>query len=101
MTGVELLRRSQDVAPDALRIILTAYTDVDSLMEAINTGHIYHFVPKPWDPNELRLIVRRAAERHALAPGQRAAARRARAGRQHAPPRGGGEPRAAPAPSRA
>ena len=66
MTGVELLRRSQDVAPDAMRIILTAYTDVDSLMEAINTGHIYHFVPKPWDPNEVRLIVRRAAERHAL-----------------------------------
>ena len=40
MTGVELCRRSQEVAPEALRIILTAYTDVDSLMEAINTGHI-------------------------------------------------------------
>jgi two-component system response regulator HupR/HoxA len=66
MTGVELLRRSQDVAPDALRIILTAYTDVDSLMEAINTGHIYHFVAKPWDPVELALVVRRAAERYAL-----------------------------------
>jgi two-component system response regulator HupR/HoxA len=67
MTGVELLRRSQDVAPDAVRIVLTAYTDVDSLMDAINTGRIYHFVPKPWDPNELLLIVRRAAERYTLA----------------------------------
>ncbi|HXH82605.1 MAG TPA: response regulator, partial [Candidatus Tectomicrobia bacterium] len=38
MTGVELLRRSQADAPDAVRIILTAYTDVDSLMDAINTG---------------------------------------------------------------
>ena len=66
MTGVELLRRSQDVAPDAVRIVLTAYTDVDSLMEAINTGRIYHFVPKPWDPNELLVIVRRAAERYSL-----------------------------------
>lgn len=66
MTGVELLRRSQDAAPDAVRIVLTAYTDVDSLMEAINTGRIYHFVPKPWDPNELLLIVRRASERYAL-----------------------------------
>jgi two-component system, NtrC family, response regulator HupR/HoxA len=66
MTGVELLRRSQDVAPDAMRMILTAYTDVDSLMDAINTGHIYHFVAKPWDPQELRLVVRRAAERHRL-----------------------------------
>ena len=67
MTGVELLRRSQDVAPDAVRILLTAYTDVESLMEAINTGHIYHVLPKPWDPNELLLVVRRAAERYALA----------------------------------
>ena len=67
MTGVELLRRSQEHAPEAVRIILTAYTDVDSLMEAINTGRIYQFVPKPWDPNELLLIVRRAAERHTLA----------------------------------
>jgi two-component system response regulator HupR/HoxA len=66
MSGVELLRRSQEVAPEAVRIVLTAYTDVDSLMEAINTGRIYHFVPKPWDPNELLVVVRRAAERYAL-----------------------------------
>ena len=67
MTGIELLRRSQDRAPEAVRIVLTAYTDVDSLMEAINTGRIYHFVPKPWDANELLLVVRRAAERWSLA----------------------------------
>ncbi|MGH7389276.1 MAG: sigma-54-dependent transcriptional regulator [Candidatus Rokuibacteriota bacterium] len=67
MTGVELLRRSQEHAPEATRIVLTAYTDVDSLMEAVNTGRIYHFIPKPWDPNELRVVVRRAAERYELA----------------------------------
>jgi two-component system response regulator HupR/HoxA len=67
MTGVELLRRSQERTADAVRIVLTAYTDVDNLMEAINTGRIYHFVPKPWDPNELLLVVRRAAERWRLA----------------------------------
>ena len=66
MTGVELLRRSQEQT-DAVRIVLTAYTDVDNLMEAINTGRIYHFIPKPWDPNELLVIVRRAAERWRLA----------------------------------
>ena len=66
MTGVELLRRSLDVAPDAMRIVLTAYTDVDSVMDAINTGHVYHFIAKPWDPNELTVIVRRATERHRL-----------------------------------
>src|SRR5262245_65642210 len=36
-------------------------------MEAINTGRIYHFIPKPWDPNELLVVVRRAAERYELA----------------------------------
>jgi two-component system response regulator HupR/HoxA len=66
MTGVELLRQSQDIAPEALRIVLTAYTDVDSLMEAINTGRIYHFIAKPWDPKDLTVIVRRAAERYEL-----------------------------------
>ncbi len=95
MTGVELLRRSQELAPDAVRIVLTAYTDVDSLMEAINTGRIYHFVPKPWDPNELLVVVRRAAERWRLAAGERAPARRARAGLQHAAARGGRGARAA------
>ena len=67
MTGVELLRRSQERTPDAVRIVLTAYTDIDSLMEAVNTGRIYHFIPKPWDPNELLVVVRRAAERWRLA----------------------------------
>jgi DNA-binding NtrC family response regulator len=67
MTGVELLRRGQDIAPEAMRIVLTAYTDVDSLMDAVNTGRIYHFVPKPWDPSELAVVVRRAAERHQIA----------------------------------
>lgn len=66
MTGVELCRRGQEAAPETLRIILTAYTDVDNLMEAINTGHIWHFVPKPWDPGDLLLVVRRAAERWRL-----------------------------------
>jgi two-component system response regulator HupR/HoxA len=67
MTGVELLERSHAVAPDVVRIVLTAYTDVDSLMDAINRGHIHHFLAKPWDPHQLLLVVRRGAERWALA----------------------------------
>ena len=67
MTGVEMLRESQTVAPEAVRLVLTAYTDVDSLMDAVNTGHIYHFVAKPWESNELLVVLRRAVERHALA----------------------------------
>jgi two-component system response regulator HupR/HoxA len=66
MTGVELLRRSREIAPEAMRIVLTAYTDVESLMEAVNTGGIHHFISKPWDPHELTVVVRRAVERHRL-----------------------------------
>jgi two-component system, NtrC family, response regulator HupR/HoxA len=66
MTGVEMLRESLTLAPDAVRLVLTAYTDVDSLMEAVNTGHIYHFVAKPWESNELLVVIRRAAERFRL-----------------------------------
>ncbi len=67
MTGVEMLRESLTIAPEAIRLVLTAYTDVDSLMEAVNTGHIYNFVAKPWDSHELLVVIRRAIERHALA----------------------------------
>jgi DNA-binding NtrC family response regulator len=66
MTGVELLRRTQEFVPEAMRVVLTAYTDVDSLMDAVNTGRIWHFIPKPWDPSELLVVVRRAAERYVL-----------------------------------
>jgi len=66
MTGVELLRRSQEHAPDAVRIILTAYTDVDSLMEAINTARIYHFVPKAVGAERSRAHRPPSRERYAL-----------------------------------
>jgi adenylate cyclase len=66
MVGTELLARSRDVAPDAVRILLTAFTDTEALVDAINGAGIYHFVHKPWDPTELRLLITRAVERHRL-----------------------------------
>jgi class 3 adenylate cyclase len=66
MLGTELLARSRDIAPDAVRILLTAFTDSEALVESINAAGIYHFVHKPWDPTELRLLVARAVERHRL-----------------------------------
>ena len=54
MTGTELLARCREVAPDTVRVLLTAFTDADALMESINAAKIYHFLLKPWDPNELR-----------------------------------------------
>jgi two-component system, NtrC family, response regulator AtoC len=66
MTGLELLRAARPVRPDAVGIILTAYTDVDVLIEAINLGHIYRYITKPWDGKEVRGILQQAIERHHL-----------------------------------
>ena len=66
MTGVELLARAREVAPETVRVLLTAFTDADALMASINAANIYHFLLKPWDPNELLHTVRRGVERHEL-----------------------------------
>jgi two-component system response regulator HupR/HoxA len=62
MSGVEFLERSMAIRPDANRIILTGYTDVESIVEAINRSRIYRYVTKPWESEELRLTLRRAIE---------------------------------------
>ena len=64
MTGVELLKRSAEFRPHMVRVILTGYTDVDALVEAINGGHIYKYVTKPWDNDDLRLTVERALQHY-------------------------------------
>jgi class 3 adenylate cyclase len=67
MAGTELLARSLQVSPDTVRVLLTAFTDADALMESINAANIYHFILKPWDPKELTHTVRRGIERYRLA----------------------------------
>ncbi|MEE8558008.1 MAG: sigma-54 dependent transcriptional regulator [Myxococcota bacterium] len=66
MTGVELLERARKVRPHALGILVTGYTDVDALADAINRGKAYGYVRKPWEANSLRLTVRRALEAYDL-----------------------------------
>ena len=66
MTGLELLRAVRDIRPDAVGIIITAFTDVDVLIEAINLGRIYRYITKPWDSKELRGILIQAVERFHL-----------------------------------
>jgi adenylate cyclase len=67
MTGTELLTHSLEVSPETVRVLLTAFTDTDALMASINAANIYHFILKPWDPNELMHTVRRGVERYCLA----------------------------------
>ncbi len=62
MTGVEFLERAIELNPNAVRMMLTGYADIGSLVRAINSGRIYRYIPKPWEPAELRLNVKRALE---------------------------------------
>jgi DNA-binding NtrC family response regulator len=64
MTGIELLKRTAEMRPHMVRIILTGYTDVESLVEAINSGLVYKYVTKPWNNEDLRLTVSRAVEHY-------------------------------------
>jgi len=64
MTGLEVLKRTASLRPHMVRIILTGYTDVETLVEAINSGHVYKYVTKPWNNEELRLTVSRALEHY-------------------------------------
>jgi class 3 adenylate cyclase len=66
MSGTELLSRCREVSPETVRVLLTAFTDADALMQSINAANIYHFILKPWDPTELTHTVRRGVERHRL-----------------------------------
>jgi CheY-like chemotaxis protein len=66
MKGTEFLSKTVPQFPDTVRIILTGFTDVEDLVEAINAGQVYKYITKPWDPHELRTVVQRAAETYDL-----------------------------------
>lgn len=66
MTGVEFLTKSLDTHPDAIRILLTGYADIEVVIEAINSGQIYRYVNKPWDPVDLVNTIDKAVERYEL-----------------------------------
>ena len=61
ITGVELLTKIRQRYPHAVRMLFTGYSDLESLVAAINQGHVYGFLKKPWRPEELEAVVREAA----------------------------------------
>lgn len=62
VTGVEVLKCAMEHQPDAIRILLTGYSDMESLVKCINDAGIYKYISKPWEPEMLRLTVVRALE---------------------------------------
>ncbi|WP_406700018.1 response regulator [Singulisphaera sp. Ch08] len=64
ITGVELLAKVKSKYPQAVRMLFTGFADLESIIAAINQGHIFGFLKKPWQPEELEGAVRLAAEEY-------------------------------------
>lgn len=65
-TGVQFLKESMTFVPEAIRILLTGYTDIESVIDAINSGQVYRYITKPWDPVDLANTIDKAIERYEL-----------------------------------
>lgn len=66
MDGIAFLTRAREVAPDVPRIILTGYADKENAIKAINQVGLFHYIEKPWDNDDLLLIIRNALEKRRL-----------------------------------
>ncbi len=62
MTGVEFLEKVIKIKPEPMRILLTGYTDMGAVVDAINKGKIFHYLNKPWKEEELSQTINRAFE---------------------------------------
>jgi signal transduction histidine kinase len=66
MTGVQVLHQAQAIRPETTRLLFTAYADIHAVIDAINQGHAFRYITKPWEPEELEAVIRQAVERHDL-----------------------------------
>jgi response regulator RpfG family c-di-GMP phosphodiesterase len=66
MSGTEFLAKVKEIYPEVMRIVLSGYTEVDTITESINKGHIYKFMLKPWNDQNLKLEIKQALEQHDL-----------------------------------
>src|SRR5689334_16473558 len=72
MSGIDVLKNATKKRPDAVGVLLTAYTDLPVLLEAINSGAVYRYVQKPWDSKELAVVLKQSIERfHTLRENRR------------------------------
>ena len=66
LTGSEFFREAIKIQPDTTRVLLTGYADIEAVIQAINGGQIFYYIEKPWEPDDLKLIITRAVERYQL-----------------------------------
>lgn len=66
MTGVQFLEKVVHEYPNTIRMILTGFSDIDAIIEAINSGRVYRYITKPWDQNELKVAIENAKQLYQL-----------------------------------
>jgi signal transduction histidine kinase len=66
MTGVEVLHKARLVRPETTRLLFTAHADIRAVIDAINEGHVFRYITKPWEPQEFEAVIRQAVERYDL-----------------------------------
>jgi serine phosphatase RsbU (regulator of sigma subunit)/FixJ family two-component response regulator len=66
MNGTEFLSRTVERFPDTIRILLTGFTDVEDLVDAINSGQVFKYITKPWNPERLKVLVDQATDIYRL-----------------------------------
>ncbi len=66
MSGDEFLSHARRLQPDAIRMLFTGYADIQAVINAVNEGHIFRYILKPWDATELEGILRQGAEQFEL-----------------------------------
>jgi DNA-binding NtrC family response regulator len=64
MTGVQLMEHVAEHHPEAIRIVFTGYADIKAVVDAINSGGLYRYITKPWDPDELIAVLHQAADKY-------------------------------------
>ncbi len=66
LSGVEFFELTLNDFPNAVRILVTGYADIEAVIDAINRGQVYRYVAKPWNENDLRACLLNAAERYEM-----------------------------------
>jgi response regulator RpfG family c-di-GMP phosphodiesterase len=66
MTGIEFFEKIQTIHPDPIRILMTGYTDINAVIDAINRGQVYKYLTKPWNEDDVKIYVEKAYEVYRL-----------------------------------
>jgi DNA-binding NtrC family response regulator len=78
MTGIEFLESILPIYPDTIRILLTGFSDINAVMDAINRGQVYKYLVKPWQNDELKMYIENALEIYNLRKENKELARKLR-----------------------